>query len=492
MDFHEPKENLLAYICSMFLKQSSRKCSLASIDIQNVKIVCLSKRFNSNTSFIMPKIDQHILKNKFYKHLFFTMDSDVSFNDIKPVFKDIYYNIPKLYSHLSNKNCIQNTNTDATTNTESLGYKISQMITSLPETSMDDDFYTTMFLPKNGLRSYKTKFGSPVTYLELMLLRHSLIQFKDTYKVFNKSFHLVEEIILKICIEQGSKDALSIESFEKLMNEIKSKQTKQIDSGKAQDNLKMLVKENHTLALKHIGDLNFQLRKYDECLDFYKKYLKAVLPKVNEVPPSVLTSLINWKKYTPMNPLLKQLCFLDIARTYNNIAKVYLSNNQIYDCEKFLKESLIRNQNNMTLKLVTYYLLGLIYSTYDPILSKQCFQIISVEGFKESFKHLGNLEMNYFGDSSKASNWFELGVHLEDFHCYVGLFDASFNKNDFNRSFNVLNLMQKRVEHKPQWKELMASFIKTRGDKIKIVQDHYKKLIEADENKPAADNMWNV
>jgi mitochondrial protein MSS2 len=474
----------------MFIRNIYYGSKILAVGHQNINSGLIIKRLASSSSFEMPKIDQQILKNKFYKHLFFSMDSEVSFNDIKDVFKDIYYNIPKLFDHLSNNGLIKATKDDAVD--ESMGQKISQTIISLPETSMGNTFYTKMFLPQKGLKSYKTKFGSPVTYLELMLLRHALIQFKDTYKVYNKSFYLVEEIILKICIEEGFKDAVSIESFEKLMNEIKTNKARDIDIKQSQNNLKTLLKQEHPITLKHIGDLNFQLRKYDQCLEYYGKYLSAILPKVNEVPPPLLTSLFSKKRYEPMNPLLKHFYFLDIARTYNNIAKVYLSNNQIYDCERFLKESLIKNQNNMSLKLVTYYLLGLIYSTYDPVLSKQCFQIISVEGFKESFKHLGNLELNYFGDASKASNWFELGVHLEDFHCYVGLFDASMNRNDLNRCYNVLDLMQKRLPHKPQWKPLMESFVQTRGEKIKTVQNHYKKLIELEENKQPSDNMWNL
>lgn len=474
----------------MFIKNINNSSKIVAFGYTNIRNRLIIKRPTSSSSFQMPKINQQILKNKFYKHLFFSMDSEVSFNDIKPVFKDIYYNIPKLSDYLS-INGIMKPIKDDTTN-ESMGQKISQIIISLPETSMGNTFYTKMFLPPKGLESYKTKFGSPITYLELMLLRHSLIQFKDTYRVYNKSFHLVEEIILKICIELGCKDALSIESFEKMMNEVKTNKARDIDIEQSKNNLRTLLKQQHPITLKHIGDLNFQLRKYDQCLEYYGKYLNIILSKVNEVPPSAFSSLFSKKKYKPMSPLLKQLYFLDIARTYNNIAKVYLSNNQIYDCERFLKESLIQNQNNMSLKLVTYYLLGLIYSTYDPVLSKQCFQIISVEGFKESFKHLGNLELNYFGDASKASNWFELGVHLEDFHCYVGLFDASMNQNNLNRCFNVLDLMQKRLPHKPKWKPLMESFVQTRGEKIKIVQNHYKKLIEAEESKSPSDNMWNL
>lgn len=474
----------------MFIKNINNSSKIVAFGYTNIRNRLIIKRPTSSSSFQMPKINQQILKNKFYKHLFFSMDSEVSFNDIKPVFKDIYYNIPKLSDYLS-INGIMKPIKDDTTN-ESMGQKISQIIISLPETSMGNTFYTKMFLPPKGLESYKTKFGSPITYLELMLLRHSLIQFKDTYRVYNKSFHLVEEIILKICIELGCKDALSIESFEKMMNEVKTNKARDIDIKQSKNNLRTLLKQQHPITLKHIGDLNFQLRKYDQCLEYYGKYLNIILSKVNEVPPSAFSSLFSKKKYKPMSPLLKQLYFLDIARTYNNIAKVYLSNNQIYDCERFLKESLIQNQNNMSLKLVTYYLLGLIYSTYDPVLSKQCFQIISVEGFKESFKHLGNLELNYFGDASKASNWFELGVHLEDFHCYVGLFDASMNQNNLNRCFNVLDLMQKRLPHKPKWKPLMESFVQTRGEKIKIVQNHYKKLIEAEESKSPSDNMWNL
>lgn len=474
----------------MFIKNINNGSKIVAFGYTNIRNRLIIKRPTSSSSFQMPKINQQILKNKFYKHLFFSMDSEVSFNDIKPVFKDIYYNIPKLSDYLS-INGIMKPIKDDTTN-ESMGQKISQIIISLPETSMGNTFYTKMFLPPKGLESYKTKFGSPITYLELMLLRHSLIQFKDTYRVYNKSFHLVEEIILKICIELGCKDALSIESFEKMMNEVKTNKARDIDIKQSKNNLRTLLKQQHPITLKHIGDLNFQLRKYDQCLEYYGKYLNIILSKVNEVPPSAFSSLFSKKKYKPMSPLLKQLYFLDIARTYNNIAKVYLSNNQIYDCERFLKESLIQNQNNMSLKLVTYYLLGLIYSTYDPVLSKQCFQIISVEGFKESFKHLGNLELNYFGDASKASNWFELGVHLEDFHCYVGLFDASMNQNNLNRCFNVLDLMQKRLPHKPKWKPLMESFVQTRGEKIKIVQNHYKKLIEAEESKSPSDNMWNL
>lgn len=474
----------------MFIKNINNSSKIVAFGYTNIRNRLIIKRPTSSSSFQMPKINQQILKNKFYKHLFFSMDSEVSFKDIKPVFKDIYYNIPKLSDYLS-INGIMKPIKDDTTN-ESMGQKISQIIISLPETSMGNTFYTKMFLPPKGLESYKTKFGSPITYLELMLLRHSLIQFKDTYRVYNKSFHLVEEIILKICIELGCKDALSIESFEKMMNEVKTNKARDIDIEQSKNNLRTLLKQQHPITLKHIGDLNFQLRKYDQCLEYYGKYLNIILSKVNEVPPSAFSSLFSKKKYKPMSPLLKQLYFLDIARTYNNIAKVYLSNNQIYDCERFLKESLIQNQNNMSLKLVTYYLLGLIYSTYDPVLSKQCFQIISVEGFKESFKHLGNLELNYFGDASKASNWFELGVHLEDFHCYVGLFDASMNQNNLNRCFNVLDLMQKRLPHKPKWKPLMESFVQTRGEKIKIVQNHYKKLIEAEESKSPSDNMWNL
>lgn len=130
----------------MFIRNIYYGSKILAVGHQNINSGLIIKRLASSSSFEMPKIDQQILKNKFYKHLFFSMDSEVSFNDIKDVFKDIYYNIPKLFDHLSNNGLIKATKDDAVD--ESMGQKISQTIISLPETSMGNTFYTKMFLPK--------------------------------------------------------------------------------------------------------------------------------------------------------------------------------------------------------------------------------------------------------------------------------------------------------------------------------------------------------
>ncbi|OBA26843.1 hypothetical protein HANVADRAFT_2484 [Hanseniaspora valbyensis NRRL Y-1626] len=445
------------------------------------------KRFNSINTITLPDFKNQVLKPKFYKHLFFKMDSDISFKDTEPFLKQIYKNIPKLYTDLYSKNLIK-INEEENNN----GFKISQMIRNLPIAKPLNDYYTNLLLP-NGLINKNKK----ITYLELLLLRHSLIQFKETYRVYNKAFGLIEHLLLKISIEMNSKDALAIESFEVLMNEAKNKQlnyeNNELVLKNAQTNFKKLLHEDkHLTTIKYIGDLNFQLRKYDEALKNYNDYLQQLVPLINEKPPPLYKSILTMTKYKHMNPLLKQFHNLDIAKTYNNIAKIYLSNNQILDCECFLKQSLINNENNMSLKLVTYYLLGLIYSTFDPSLAKQCFQIVAVEGFRESFKHLGNLEMNYFGDMITAEQWFQLGIELEDTNCYMGMFDLRMKLKQFSQSMGIMNKLNDISKEKPEFKPVLEQFIMIRSDKLDEMNKEMAFLQRNESQNDAMNERWGI
>ncbi|XBW35114.1 hypothetical protein QEN19_000676 [Hanseniaspora menglaensis] len=459
-----------------------------SKSLLSFRLLSISFRRNNSTKTIeLPDFKNQILKTKFYKHLFFKMDSEVSFKNMEPVLREVYENIPKLYTDLHEKKLISISEKE-----NNNGFKISQMIRNLPMTNSNTNYYTQLLLP-NGLPNKNKK----ITDLELILLRHALIQFKETYRVYNKAFGLIEHLLLKISIEMNSNEALAIESFEILMNEAKNKQLnhkeKDLHLKVAQTNFKKLLHEyKHVKTLKYVGDLNFQLRKYDQALQNYKDYLQQLIPVVNKKPPSLYKSIMTRTRFKPMNQLLKQFHYLDIAKTYNNIAKIYLSNNQILDCESFFKQSLKNNENNMSLKLVTYYLLGLIYSTYDPSLAKQCFQIVAVEGFRESFKHLGNLEMNYYGDMIKAEHWFQLGIELEDKNCDMGMFDLKMELKEYLNAYAIIKKLDEYSKEKPDFKPVLQEFLSMRTDKINEMNKEIEIFKKKETENDAMKARWGI
>ncbi|CAB4257070.1 similar to Saccharomyces cerevisiae YDL107W MSS2 Peripherally bound inner membrane protein of the mitochondrial matrix involved in membrane insertion of C-terminus of Cox2p [Maudiozyma barnettii] len=246
----------------------------------------------------------------------------------------------------------------------------------------------------------------------------------------------------------GSNDAIALLCFEVLSN----KDVTPTKKKEAEKLLRDLIMLGHGLSFKVVGDLYHSMGKTTECISWYEKFLEQPQLK-NELKGEVLEKIAEIQyKEDSKNIKIAERNFLEVIK----ICK-------LQDCVK------------------SYFYLAQIYIKYDPMKSKILLEQCCTQGFKEAFKELGYLEMNYFRDYGKAQEWFKIGMEVFEFECYFGYFDCSFELKQYNNCINCLKSMEILSKVDKNYKQYIKMFIANRTEKIQISIKNSKS-----ENKPLA------
>ena len=230
---------------------------------------------------------------------------------------------------------------------------------------------------------------------DIMQMRNVLVTLRMQNKFVHKDVLAMENKLLNIAAELGNNDAISILSFNavKALENDNTKDNDQNDVETANRFIKELYARNHHLTIKLIGDTFLKNKAYDKAEKYYKEFLK----------------LENNTKLA--------------GEVYGNLGEI-----QIKQVNGFLKaeKSWLKCIELLELERSSrwYFLLAKLYLSSEPLRAKPLLESCASIGFKECFKTLGFLELNYFQNYERAKEWFKLGMEITDLECFLGFFDC--------------------------------------------------------------------
>ncbi|KAH3901215.1 related to Protein MSS2, mitochondrial [Saccharomycodes ludwigii] len=278
----------------------------------------------------------------------------------------------------------------------------------------------------------KIKVPPEIKANAMMLMKKTLERVRFKTKAINKHLLALENEILDKAAEMGDDDAISLLAFEVL--KCPEENTKE-DVEYAKKLIEHLYKvKKHPLTTKLAGDLALKNKDYDKALSFYKQFLS----KEND---TYLAGTV-----------------------YEQIGKLYFQTTNLSEAENNFLKAIKYSPIEQVVQ--SYFYLSQLYTNSDPQKSKKYLEFCASQGFKESFKLLGFLEMNYFGDLIKAREWFGLGMEVFDLECYVGYFDCCWRLKSWEKCWHCYSSIKKLAATNERAKTLLHNFELYRRDTI--------------------------
>ena len=314
-----------------------------------------------------------------------------------------------------------------------------QLDTRLTYNEMYPIFVQVSQLTDKDSISWKKKYP----YLrssDIMQMRNVLITLRMQNKFVHKDVLAMENKLLNVAAELGNNDAISILSFNVVQAQENNttKDNDQNDVETANRFIKELYARNHHLTIKLIGDTFLKNKAYKKAEKYYKEFLK----------------LENNTKLA--------------GEVYGNLGEI-----QIKQVNGFLKaeKSWLKCIELLELERSSrwYFLLAKLYSSSEPLRAKPLLESCASIGFKECFKTLGFLELNYFQNYERAKEWFKLGMEITDLECFLGFFDCSLKLKDIGSAKNCLKSL-KTFENDDNKKVIIDAFLESRKDSMELLQ----------------------
>ncbi|KAG7920087.1 hypothetical protein KL927_000767 [Ogataea polymorpha] len=257
----------------------------------------------------------------------------------------------------------------------------------------------------------KLSFPPKVRGSDLLLFQKVLSEIRTQTHTSNQHLVRLEDELIERAAELGSRDALTIVSFRALRDQ--SGEYTDEDKVQAKKFIDQLRKLEHPLVYKMGGDYDFDQGRYNEAVKQYWKFVKLD-------PNSFLS-----------------------AEVYKTMGMIYFQQNQLLRAKLFFEKSIKLAPISRVAQ--SHYMLGLIYEV-DPLRSRYHFEMAATQGFKESFKTLGFMELNYFKNLYKAKKWFQMGAELGDHNCMIGLFDAYIQEKNWKAARRTMDMITKFSE----------------------------------------------
>ena len=225
---------------------------------------------------------------------------------------------------------------------------------------------------------------------DVMTMKKVLEQIRRRMKAVNKHLLVLENTLLDRAADMGNKDSISILSCDVLKND--NENTPE-DVEYAKKLIKGLYNESHPLTVKLTADMLLKDSNDIEAEKIYYKFLK--LEDDSKLAGEVY-GYLGQIQFRKPNLVLAEEYFI-----------------------KAIKLTTLENS------VRSYYYLSQIFMNSQPLMAKSLMESCATQGFKEAFKSLGYLEMNYFDDLHKSYEWFKLGMELNDIECCFGFFDCN-------------------------------------------------------------------
>lgn len=282
---------------------------------------------------------------------------------------------------------------------------------------------------------------------DLTLMQEALQRIRLETRIARRDVHFLEDRLLNRAAEMGDNNAIAQLAFQTLSK-------KSTDCGNNKEELKVaqgLIKQlyglKHPLTIKLLGDLAMVESDYARAKRYYKDYLLLNTRTSNDLT----TGLVHGK--------LGEIAFhgdRDLAQAEHHWL----------ECLKLVP---------LIYSVKYHFYLSQLYSNSDPGKSKIYLHNCASQGFRESFRSLGFLELNYYGNVPLAQEWFRLGMELYSIECYFGFFDSSMKLKQSDRAKkslqSLLTLMETR-EMPAGVKSTVDQFLKSRATTIRsLVKD---------------------
>ncbi|CCD23364.1 Mss2p NDAI_0B03300 [Naumovozyma dairenensis CBS 421] len=268
---------------------------------------------------------------------------------------------------------------------------------------------------------------------ELMLMNKILRQISKRQRMTNESFIKMENLLLERAAELGDNDAISMLCFNILKDNASGENDGDVKNAKKL--VKELLEIEHPLTLKNVGDLCVVRHDNNEAKRYYNKFLQTVLHGNDDNNSNVLL----------------------IGQVYEKLGEIEYQEGNFLKAEEYwlkcIKICKLEDCNK------SYFYLGKIYLNSEPLKSKVLFENCATQGFKEAFKELGFLEMNYFKNYDKAIEWFKLGMELFDIQCFFGFFQSCYHLKKWGACSNCLKSLKRFESVNKSYKDLIDQFL---------------------------------
>lgn len=270
---------------------------------------------------------------------------------------------------------------------------------------------------------------------DLIIMKKVLEKYRGYSSIIDRNLVGLENQLVEKAGEYGNNDAILLLAFETLMLKDTKHELNASDKPYARQLIKDLYKLNHPLTIKLLGDLCLKHLQFADSERYYQQFLQ-------EEPDTVISSEV-----------YKQLGILEFQKTNLSQAKLL-----------FLKSI---KYGHLDKTVACHYYLGEMYSASDPQLARFHLQLAASKSFKEAFKSLGFLELNYFHDFVPAREWFKLGLELGDYQCLVGLFDTYYQFGKVAEAKKVLKNIRQVFTVENNNKRVLDEFLRSRAQEVK-------------------------
>lgn len=279
--------------------------------------------------------------------------------------------------------------------------------------------------------------AAKVSASDVMLMKKVLEKVRSRTKSANRHLLKLESALLDKAAEMGDKDAIALVAFDVLKDPSKNSQE---DVNYAKLLIKDLYKREHLLTLKLTGDLALGAGDSSKAADYYKHFLK-----------------------------LESDTYL-AGEVYGQLGQISFKKTDLQSAEDYFRKSIALSP--LEYSVHSYYYLAQIYMNSDPLKARTLMESCATQGYKESFKALGFLEMHYFGDLYKAQEWFKLGMELFELECFIGYFDCCASLGDWSLAKKCLKSLEKIGETNATYKSIVEQFLEARKEKIEKAQSY--------------------
>lgn len=302
----------------------------------------------------------------------------------------------------------------------------------------------------------EAEIPAKITANDLMVMKRALETVRVQSHSTNKHLVSLENSLVEYAAERGNNDAVSLLAYEALLGNDEE------DKQHAKKLISKLLEMKHPLTVKLSGDLCLRNKMNQQAEQFYLDFIALE-------DDTFLASEV-----------FKQLGILSFQKPDLIQARHWFS----------------RSVKTGPLDKVAecHYYLGQL-NGFDPKRSRYHLEAAASQGFKESFKQLGFLELNQFGNVRKATEWFKLGTELGDVDCVVGLFDCFMKENKFKMAYGAYTTLK-------QNETAFEHFTETRTKSIALMNENYTPLkntmaniekFQQSESTTVNDNdRWNI
>lgn len=276
---------------------------------------------------------------------------------------------------------------------------------------------------------------------DLLIMKKMLEKYRNFSGIINKNLLVLENELIELSAEYGNNDAISILAFSTL-GDVESEANEREYASKL---IQELYEVKNTMCVKLLGDLAYKHEDHELSLKYYMEFLELENDTVLASEVYKMVGILNFNNF-------RNLSF----------AKQYFLNSIKY--------------GTLDKTLECHYYLGIIFQLTDPNLSKFHLQLAASKSFREAFKSLGHMELNYFHNYELAKEWFKLGIEIKDYDCLFGLFDTFYELKDFENAKKSLQTIEKVFKKN---NELVTQFLNSRNEKIVV-------LMNAEQNEKLA------